>query len=108
MGVWQNLLGFPGDLVVFEGVGNRNRPTIKNHKFFVKVDVNVKIIDFMFPFFIHFVFEGKLNVITVDFHTVNKKKGYFVRAEDLCSHDIVDYGFGFVSWNRFKLNLHVP
>ena len=85
----------------------RDRPTIQDNKLFVEVDIDVKIINFMLPFFVHFVLEGKLNVVTVDFHTVDEKQRYFIRAENFCSHHIVNYRLGLVCWDSFELNFHI-
>lgn len=38
----------------------------------MKININVELVNLMFPFFIHFVFKSKLNITAIDLHSVNK------------------------------------
>jgi hypothetical protein len=78
MGVRGYLFGFPGDFVALKGVSNGDGFAVKNYKLLVEVYIDIEVIDFIFPFFVHFVLKGELNVTAVDFHLVDKEQRDFV------------------------------
>lgn len=54
-------------------MGYRDRSTIKDNELLIEVDIDIEIRYFMFPFLIHFVLKGELDIISVDFHRVDKE-----------------------------------
>jgi len=72
IGTRHNLLGPPSNLIIFEGIGSRYRLTIEYNKIFMQIDINIKLIDLIFPFLIDFILESKLNITRINLHGIDK------------------------------------
>lgn len=57
-----NLLTLPRNLIILQRVSRRYGLTIQNNKLLIKMYINIKLIYFMFPFLVYFVFESILYV----------------------------------------------
>ena len=68
-----NLFCFPCNFIISERICWRNTFTIHNHKLFAEIYANVNFIESVFPFFVDFVFESKLNVAAADLTSVDEK-----------------------------------
>lgn len=86
-----NLFGFPGDLVVFEGIGRRDALAIHDQELSVQVHADVDVVEAVLPLFIDFVFEGELHIAAAHFPVVDEEKGDLLTAEGLLPQDVVQH-----------------
>lgn len=73
----------------------------------MQIHIYIEFVYFVFPFFVHFVFEGELDIAAIHFHGVYEKQRYFVLIECLSFHYIVDYRFRFVPFGGFEVVLYL-
>lgn len=95
--VRSNLLSFPCNFVILQRIRHWNRFTIENNKLFIEINIDIEIIDFMIPFFIHFVLKRELNTATIHLHCIDKKQRDFVLIESFSFHHVIYQRLWFVT-----------